>query len=120
MKAKLKELLEKAEQKSQGKYNEFLLIPTNKEYNGFWGKNGFNNLIVLGRNTCDGDKEWYRISNEQCDVMNIIDNKHWCNIDVPSEYGCIHLFFDELFNLTPPASALMLYSENGLLFGGSK
>ena len=35
MKAKLKELIDNAEPFQEGEYNEFLLIPSGEEYNGF-------------------------------------------------------------------------------------
>ena len=50
MTEKLKEIIKTAPRAKEGSsYTSFLLIPTSNAYDGFWGKNGFNNIIVLGQ-----------------------------------------------------------------------
>lgn len=104
MKKKLKELIENAPFKGVGTFTEFLLIPTNKEYDGFWGKNGYNNVIVLGYNK--KEEVWCKVSYEQCDNM-FISNIRNFNMDIPRDLGCIRIWFNDVIELSPPASSVI-------------
>ena len=82
MKKALKELIESAEVKRGGKFWSFLTIP-NGIYDGFWGKNGYDNILLLGR-SADDDK-WYKIADK-------IDAIHFfyppaLNWEINSKYG---------------------------------
>lgn len=82
MKKALKELIENAEVKMVGEFSAFLTIP-NGIYEGFWGKNGYDNILLLGQSTEDG--KWYRIA----DTIYAI---HLCyppslNWKISSKYG---------------------------------
>ena len=61
MKKALKELIEKAEVKREGEFRAFLTIP-NGIYNGFWGKNGYDNILFLGQSS--EDDKWYKIADK--------------------------------------------------------
>lgn len=113
MRKKLKELIENAEFCVEGVFNEFLIIPTHKAYNGFWGKNGYENIIVLARNF--DSKTYYRISQEQCDVLNLIYINN-VSVDIPDDVGCVRISSDSSIEIQYPASAILGYGrrvENG-------
>lgn len=90
MKKALKELLEKAPVKLVGDFRCFMVIP-NGAYNGFWGRNGYDNIILLALS--DDDENWYRIS-EFADVFFVYDIRHF-NVDIPNEYGVPRFWFDQ-------------------------
>lgn len=104
----LKELIDNSEFCVEGIFNEFLIILTHKKYNGFWGKNGYENMIVLARHF-ESDT-WYRISQEQCDVFDIT-GVHSFGIDIPEKYGCVRISSDEAIEISYPASAILGYKK---------
>ena len=61
MKKALKELVANAGWKRNGKFRAFMTIP-NGIYDGFWGKNGYDNILFLGQSVEDG--KWYKIADE--------------------------------------------------------
>ena len=73
-------------------YKWFLLIPTNKKYNGMFGKNGYNNMIILGYDF--DEKAYYRLNAENTDDFAVSDMRY-VQFDVPEEYGngCIRMHF---------------------------
>lgn len=82
MKKALKELIENAEAKRCGEFRAFLTIP-NGIYDGFFGKNGYDNILFLGQSAEDG--KWYKIADE-------IDAIHFfyppsLNWEINSKYG---------------------------------
>lgn len=89
MKKALKELLEKAPVKLVGDFRSFMVI-SNDVYDGFWGRNGYNNIILLG-SSCDG--KWFRIS-EYADVFFAYDIRS-LNVDISTEYGVPKFWFDQ-------------------------
>ena len=97
MKKALKELLEKAEPRVVGRYDAFLIIDDHKHYNGFWGKNGFNSMTILGYDKTM--QQYYLISTKISDVLTTFDKMSW-NIDIPSNYGCIRIWFDHPVYIT--------------------
>lgn len=109
MKKKLKELIEKAEPYNQQPLNDLLIIPSNKKYDGFWDKNGYNQIILLGRNYKE-DKV-YRIDtinqHDVIDFYGLKDTKRG-QIDIPCEYNCIRLNFDCSIKVSNSVSALLI------------
>ena len=91
MKKKLKELIENAKPRLAGRYDMFLIVNEQKPYNGFYGNTGYNFMTILGYD--ETTKEWYRVSEHYSDVLNSFDKMSW-NIDIPSAYGCVRIWFD--------------------------
>ena len=97
MKKALKELIENASVKKSGEFIN-LLVVSNGVYDGFWGKNGYCNIMLFGKEEPDG--EWYKIS-ECADKLNIWPNsfddnsifQQPFNLDIPAEYGVPRLWF---------------------------
>lgn len=109
MKKALKELIENAPRRDCGEYISFLVIPTNKAYNGFWGRNGYNDIIVLGYDK--KEDMWYRLDSDgESDVFDIMQI-YAVNIDVPSEYGCIRICLSEPVEISHPASSILAYGK---------
>ena len=91
MTKKLKGILEKAKFKDKGEFSEFLIIPTNEIYDGFWGKNGFNKIIILARD--HKENEWVELS--KCSDVVCLMKNCGANFDVPSDLECIRMFLDK-------------------------
>lgn len=91
MKKALKELIENAPKKTKGAFKFFLFI-SNGVYDGFWGKNGYNNILILGRSV--DDNKWYRIS-EFGDKFDIYRTKLSFNLDIPKDLGVPRIWFSE-------------------------
>ena len=91
MTKKLKELIENAERKPNGLYDMLLIVP-NGIYTGIWGKNGFDNILLLGyeRKTT----KWCVIAEEQSDKLDIenLFNEHF-ELDIPSDYKVPRIWF---------------------------
>lgn len=102
MKKALKELIENAPVKRTGKFVELMLL-SNGKYNGFYGKTGFDKMIVLGRNA-DNDNTWYKIVTEvdECDKFDIYSEdmrKLDCNfnLDIMTLYGVPRIWFSGMY-----------------------
>lgn len=82
MKKALKELIERAAVKREGTFFAFLTIP-NGVYEGFYGKNGYDNILLLGQSFAD--RKWYKIADK-------VDAIHFfyppsLNWEINSNYG---------------------------------
>ena len=86
-----KKLVENAPVRKSGLFSRFMFA-SNGIYDGFWGKNGYDNIVVLGQAV--DDKVWYKIACE-VDVFNISFKESFTSIsiDIPSEFGVPCLFF---------------------------
>ena len=82
MKKALKKLIENAEEKRCGEFRAFLTI-SNGIYDGFWGKNGYDNILLLGQSAEDG--KWYKIA-EKIDAIHFFcpPSLNW---EINSKYG---------------------------------
>lgn len=102
---KLKEIINNAEHAKEGTfYNEFLIIPTGQKYDGFWGVNGFDKMLILAGHL--ENDEWAIIS-DYSDAFNIINQGRTINFDVPSKYDCLRIFFDKSIELTSVGSSVL-------------
>lgn len=90
MRKKLKELIDTAPIKKVG-YFSYLMIVPNGKYNGFWGVNGYQNIMLFGREKKDG--VWYKISEyaDKIDIWNLRD-EHF-ELDIPSDYNVPVIWF---------------------------
>lgn len=105
MNEELKKLIENAKPCDHGIFDEFLIIPSEEDYDGFWGQNGFKNLIILA--TRRGESEWIFLSNSS-DVFHLI-NIYDCNFDSPSELGCVRAFLNRPVEINGVQSSIMGY-----------
>lgn len=107
MTEKLKEIIEKAEVKESGIFNEFLIVPTGEKYDGFWGVNGFDKMILLAKKR--DESEWC-ILTTYSDSFHLIYT-HSVNFDIPSDLNCLRVFLDELIEINTVASSVMGYGK---------
>lgn len=93
MKKALKELIENAKPYDRNKYFNRIMFLSDGVYNGFWGKNGYNNILILAQECNSG--EWYKITEDgqSCDVFNIYKCSMSFNLDIPKEYGIPSIWF---------------------------
>ena len=95
MKKALKELIENSEPlKGEKLFNRIMFI-SNGVYNGFGGKNDYNNMIILAQEY--KTNKWYRITgkNQQCDVFFINRCNMAFNLDIPTKYGIPSIWFNK-------------------------
>lgn len=91
MKKALKELIEQSTWKRKGVFKS-LIIVSNGKYDGFFGSNGYDNLLILGFDV--DDKKYYKIT-DSADVFNIFDipMRDTFSLDIPTEYGVPRMWF---------------------------
>ena len=112
-----KEFIEQAKPYELGKpLRSIFLIPAGKLYTGFWGKNGYNNIIIVGWGGRDDDN-YYIVNKEyQCDVVNFMSLgslAQCCNIDVPHKLNCILMGFGKPICFKDNLSTMMPEVYNG-------
>ena len=97
MKDKLKELIKKAPVKRKGTFKNFMIV-SNCAYNGFWGENGFNSIILLG---FDVETKQYVKITDYADVFNIysVGENVGFNLDIPTEYGVPRIWFSKFITI---------------------
>lgn len=77
------------------KYRCIYIINSGKLYDGFWGKNGYKSIIVLG---LDEDERLINISrNYQCDAFDIKSHYEfgYPRFDIPKDDNCFRIFLLE-------------------------
>lgn len=111
MTEELKKLLEEAPIRRAGIFHNFLIVPTGSKYDGFWGENGYNEIVLLGMAE---DRNYYNITDSADSVMFSMI-KH-VNFDIPSEYNCVRFWFDEPIRIDNEMnlSTLMGYPEGSM------
>lgn len=115
MTEELKKLIENASHIHSGKFAAFMIVP-NGQYDGFWGVNGYDNIMILARPW--NEDAWYILSTE-ADVFNIYElRKHPTalsfNLDIPTEYGVPRIWFNYPVDITykiPTASVMGHFTE---------
>lgn len=75
----------------------FYVVNTHKLYDGGWGKNGFNNMIIVGVWEHDHDVTYYTFpGTDQRDLMTaIVREPVRFNIDITNEWDSVHFWFDK-------------------------
>lgn len=106
---KLKALLDKADVVDRGTFTAFMFFPDGA-YRGFFGRNGFQNIKVLARDT---DKKWHIL--EGGDVFSI-DFRGSVNIEISNDYRVPCLFFYRPIYID---NTLHLSTMNGIMKEGN-
>lgn len=102
---KLKELIEKATYKPIGDFSSLMFV-SNGEYDGFWGKNGYDNVLILGYEK----DEWYKIS-EYGDAFCIGLGSMGFDLDIPSDYGIPRICFHKLIHIDAHEKLSTVFGE---------
>ena len=103
MTEELEKLIQKAECKDHGTFNQFLIVPTGEIYDGFWGVNGYDKMILLAR--LGNEADW-RILTNQSDAFHLLRTRN-VNFDVPSDLGCVRVFTDNPIKILCIASSVI-------------
>ena len=95
-----KKLIEKAKPYNGEEIGMLYIINSGKLYRGFWGKNGYNKIIVIGssRKPHNEPVEYYNLSeNYDIDKVSIEDlvEHERCNIDIEHKYNCVRVWFNK-------------------------
>lgn len=91
MTEKLKSIIENAPVKTKGKFR-CLFFLSNGEYDGFWGKNGYDNIFVFGYD--DEAEEWCKVA-AYADKFDIFRLNGTFNLHIPHDLGIPVMWFDE-------------------------
>lgn len=100
MTKKAQEILKKAYEKKYvvgTPFDRLIIVRTGKMYRGVWGKNGYENMILIAMRYMPGSdvKEYMLIQNDDGDQQ--IDAVDFLNydvgIDTPVDEGCMNVFF---------------------------
>lgn len=110
MRKKLKEIIESAPQTKSGTFDEFLIVPSGEQYDGFWGRNGFNNIILLAKRR---EEATFNILTNYSDVF-VLLNIHSVNIDIPTELNCVRVFLDKPIKIHDVTSSVIGYGGEEL------
>ena len=91
MTEKLKELIKTAPTIQKGIFQFFLII-SNGIYDGIWGENGYNNIIILAQKP--KSNVWYKLCEnaDKFTIFNIVKDEMF-NIDIPSDYEVPRIWF---------------------------
>ena len=86
----LKKLIECSPHKSTGYFRELMFV-SNGIYDGMWGVNGYDYILILGYDIESND--WCIITDcaDKFDIFNL-ENVHF-NLDIPSDYGVPRIWF---------------------------
>ncbi len=110
MKKALKELIENATTKTEGVFFDLLFV-SNGKYDGFWGVNGYDKILLFGKDA--EDKQYYKIA-DHIDVVEIWLDRH-VQVDIPTKYGVPRLNFNAQpfkVNYNRLTSALIISKES--------
>ena len=109
---KLKELIATAPTIQNGVFQCFLIV-SNGVYDGFWGKNGYNNIIILAQRP--KSDFWYKLCEEadKFTIFNITKNETF-NLDIPSNYGVPRIWFHKPIKIdySVPTADIFGYMES--------
>ena len=114
MNKKLELVLEQAQEYELGApLDSIYIYSTNKLYNGFWGKNGYNGIVIIGTY-----KDKYYVVNKdyQCDVMDfryLEDLAARMMLDIPHESNAIHMWFGKPICFKELLSSMMPQAYKG-------
>lgn len=110
---KLKEIIENAPIKKKGKFVALMFI-SNGEYNGFWGFNGYDSMLVLGQEDNRSEGTWYKVATT-ADVFQAVKLES-VSIDIPSDLGVPVMFFHEPIEIDNclDLSSILVFPKGGL------
>lgn len=116
MKKALKELIEGAEVRKVG-YFDLLMFVSNGVYDGFWGKNGYDKILILGYDK--NEEKWYKVS-DNGDIFNIYRvGYNSFDVEIDSRFGVPTIWFnkpvyiDNSMELSSVTGALRGRNEDG-------
>lgn len=115
MKKAIKEFISKAIPRQSDEFIDFWIIDSEKPYNGSFGKNGYNNIILIGRakRTSEDAVKPYELITDYSDVVCFFEGCGGFSIDIDHKLGAIHLWTDKPVKI--PGSVM-----SAVMFEGTK
>lgn len=110
MKKAVKEFIEKAVPLKSKAFQELFIIDSEKVYDGFWGKNGYNKIILIGR---PPKGEEYELITDFSDAIVFSQSCSRCTIDIPSSTGIVRLWWDKPIKIESLLSTVMFEPGEG-------
>lgn len=106
MKKAVKELIAKAVPRKHDSFYELCVIDSEKAYDGFFGKNGYNNIILIGR--AKGCEDYEKIT-DFSDAVHVFNGGF--NIEIKKEDGIVRLWSEREFKLSSPVVSSVIFNE---------
>ena len=95
-------------------FRAIYIINSKKDYDGFWGKNGYRNIIVIGQTF---HNELYRLGQVQQDVLTIENPYDYrLKFEIGKEDDCLHMWVNQPYKIVynvHSESTLILNIEKG-------
>lgn len=104
----LKEIINNSVPYELGKpLHSIYIISTGKLYQGFWGKNGYNGIIIIG--SSGKDNRFYHVNGEyEVDVIRLGENVEIDGMEIPHNVNCIHIWFKNQVCFTDVLSTMIV------------
>lgn len=106
MTKKQKEFIAKAKPKTSEMFKGLYIADSGKAYDGFWGKNGYNSMVIIGETT-SGELETL---SDYSDVICCFA-KQGFSADIDRKNRMLHIWFDEPVQILDVLSACILYEN---------
>lgn len=107
MTKKQKDFIAKAKPRTSTKFKCLYIADKGTLYGGFWGKNGYNNMVIIGQNADDE----YELIADYSDVVWIREIGD-VNIDIANKNGMMRLWSSgKMLDLTHALSACTFEGE---------
>ena len=88
-------------------FDNLYVIDSEKAYGGLFGKNGYNNIILIGHNN---DSEEYELITDWSDVVHVF--KGGFNMDIDSDNGIVHLWSEKAFKMRGGAVSSVIFNAD--------
>ena len=90
-------------------FNELWIINSGRAYNGFFGKNGFNNIIVIGRYLGKGHSLDKELITNHSDSVDFTFPQVSFHTDIDNATGIVHLWTDGKWRLREPVMSSCIF-----------
>lgn len=104
MKKAIKGFIGKAVPLKSKVFQELFIIDSEKAYDGFWGRNGYNKIVLIGR---PPNGEEYELITDYSDAIVFSQSCSGCTIDIPNSTGIVRLWWDKPIEIESLLSSVM-------------
>ena len=106
MRKKVKEFVAKAVPRIHDEFHNLYVINSGRKYDGFFGKNGYNDIILIGkRNEC----EEYELITDWSDAVHVFHGGF--NMDIASDNGIVHLWTNNSFKIWGNVASSVIFND---------
>ena len=90
----LKDFIKDCPLQTSGTFSNLMFVG-NGQYNGFWGENDFDNIMILGKLPCCS--EWRTVSNFGDVFVLYNESGHTMNLDINHKLQVPRIWFDDAY-----------------------